>query len=349
MGDSHLREGMLLGLGNPLLDISANTSESFLEKYGLKPNDAILAEENHKSMYDEMIDNFEVEYTAGGACQNTMRVAQWILGKPNIASFMGCIGRDKFGDILETKAKESGVNTFYQYHETIPTGTCAVVITNKGANRSLCANLSAANNFVKDHIDKPENRAMIEKADYFYITGFFLTVSPPSMLDVATYACSTNKIFSMNLSAPFLSEFFEEPMMKIMPYVDILFGNEQEARTFSRVHNFGTDKIEEIALKICALPKENKQRSRITIITQGKDPVVLAYDGVVNSFPAMNIKQEDIIDTNGAGDAFVGGFLAQYVQQKPLEVCIKCGIYAATEVIKQSGCAFPTKPAFNEA
>ncbi|KFM58991.1 Adenosine kinase, partial [Stegodyphus mimosarum] len=49
-----LREGILLGLGNPLLDISANTDHSFLEKYGLKPNDAILAEEKHIPMYKEM-------------------------------------------------------------------------------------------------------------------------------------------------------------------------------------------------------------------------------------------------------------------------------------------------------
>lgn len=30
----------------------------------------------------------------------------------------------------------------------------------------------------------------------------------------------------MNLSAPFLCEFFSEPMTKALPYVDILFGNE---------------------------------------------------------------------------------------------------------------------------
>lgn len=30
----------------------------------------------------------------------------------------------------------------------------------------------------------------------------------------------------MNLSAPFLSQFFKEPLMNAMPYVDIIFGNE---------------------------------------------------------------------------------------------------------------------------
>lgn len=43
----YFREGSLLAIGNPLLDISAVADESLLSKYGLKPNDAILAEEKH--------------------------------------------------------------------------------------------------------------------------------------------------------------------------------------------------------------------------------------------------------------------------------------------------------------
>jgi len=43
---------------------------------------------------------------------------------------------------------------------------------------------------------------------------------------VAKHASDNNKIFCMNLSAPFISQFFKEPLMKVMPYVDILFGNE---------------------------------------------------------------------------------------------------------------------------
>lgn len=44
------REGILLGCGNPLLDISANVDEAFLTKYGLEPDNAILAEEKHTPM-----------------------------------------------------------------------------------------------------------------------------------------------------------------------------------------------------------------------------------------------------------------------------------------------------------
>ena len=56
--------------------------------------------------------------------------------------------------------------------------------------------------------------------------GFFLTVNPDTIMEVARHANEKNKIFMMNLSAPFLSQFFKDPMMQTFPYIDILFGNE---------------------------------------------------------------------------------------------------------------------------
>jgi len=41
----------LFCIGNPLLDIQVTNGEQLLEKYGLKANDAILAEEKHLPMY----------------------------------------------------------------------------------------------------------------------------------------------------------------------------------------------------------------------------------------------------------------------------------------------------------
>jgi adenosine kinase len=63
-------------MGNPLLDIAATCDESFLQKYDLKPDNAILAEEKHLPMYEEMKKMDGVEFTAGGATQNTMRICQ---------------------------------------------------------------------------------------------------------------------------------------------------------------------------------------------------------------------------------------------------------------------------------
>jgi hypothetical protein len=53
-----------------------SSDEKLLEKYGLKANDAILAEEKHLGLYDDLIKNFDAKLIAGGAAQNTARGAQ---------------------------------------------------------------------------------------------------------------------------------------------------------------------------------------------------------------------------------------------------------------------------------
>ena len=70
------------------------------------------------------------------------------------------------------------------------------------------------------------------------------------------------------LFPPPLHQFFKEPMLAALPFVDVLFGNESEAATFSKENDFGTEDIKEIAKKLAAWPKENKERSRLVIFTQ---------------------------------------------------------------------------------
>ncbi|XP_077545120.1 adenosine kinase 2 [Haemaphysalis longicornis] len=341
--NASLRKGMLLGMGNPLLDISASVEDEFLQKYSLKANDAILADQKHKPLYTELVEKYECGYTAGGATQNALRVFQWVVKAPEIATFMGCVGTDKFGAILETKAREAGLNVKYQHSDKLPTGTCAVLLTNQGHCRSLCANLAAAELYSVDHLLMPENKALMEKASHYYISGFFLTVSLDSILTVAKHACSEKKTFCMNLSAPFLCNFFKDNMMAAFPYVDIIFGNETEAREFADVHKLGTNDVTEIAQLMSKFPKANKAFERMVIITQGADDVVVVQGKTTKTFAATKLKEEEIVDTNGAGDAFVGGFLAMYLQGKPLEDCVRCGITMSIEIIKRSGCTLPDR------
>ncbi|XP_061088371.1 adenosine kinase-like isoform X2 [Conger conger] len=341
------RQNGLFGMGNPLLDISAVVDKDFLDKYGLKPNDQILAEDKHKALFDEIAKKSKVEYHAGGSTQNSVKIAQWMLQQPHkVATFFGCIGKDKFGEILKKKAEEAHVDARYFEQSEEPTGTCAACIT--GDNRSLVANLAAANCYKKEqHLDLEDNWMLVEKARVYYIAGFFLTVSPESILKVAKHASDNNKVFSLNLSAPFISQFFKEPMMKVMPYVDILFGNETEAATFAREQGFETEDIKEIARMAQSLPKVNEKRQRIVVFTQGKDDTVATKGDKAVAYPVLDIDQDDIVDTNGAGDAFVGGFLSALVQEHPLEECIRAGHYAANVIIRRVGCTFPEKPDFH--
>ncbi|XP_017840444.2 adenosine kinase isoform X2 [Drosophila busckii] len=343
---TRLQEGLLVGCGNPLLDISATVPMEFLRKYDMNEDDAILAEERHMPIYRELVDNHQAEFLAGGSVQNSLRIAQWILGQPKVAVFFGCVGKDDYADILRTKAREAGVDAHYQVTDDTPTGTCAVLIT--GTRRSLCANLAAANKFTIDHLMDATNNALVENASYYYISGFFLTVSPPSIMRVAAIANAKRKPFLMNLSAPFISQVFMAPLLDVMPYVDIIFGNEAEAHAFATAQGWPTDDLREIGKRLVALKKLNTERPRIAILTQGCDPVLLIQHDSIQEFPVKMLAVHEIVDTNGAGDAFVGGFLSQYVQGKSMDVCIRCGNYAAGHIIKNPGCTYSGASEFVE-
>lgn len=62
----------------------------------------------------------------------------------------------------------------------------------------------------------------------------------------------------------------------------------------------------------------------------------------VTEYPVEPLASEKIVDTNGAGDAFVGGYLAKLVLGKSTKEAVEYGIAAAKIVIQQSGCTFPT-------
>ncbi|XP_029465422.1 adenosine kinase isoform X5 [Rhinatrema bivittatum] len=309
-------ENTLFGMGNPLLDICAVVDKDFLDKYGLKANNQILAEDKHKELgihqlnlyyskdkesgciwtfsfnqyrFEELVKKFKVEYHAGGSTQNSVKVAQWMIQQPHkVATFFGCIGTDNFGEILKKKAEEAHVDAHYYEQSEQPTGTCAACIT--GDNRSLVANLAAANCYHKEkHLDLEENWKLVEKAKIYYIA---------------------------------------------------------EAATFAREQGFETEDIKEIAQKAQVLPKMNTKRQRVVVFTQGEHETIMATVDEVVSFPVIEIDQTKIVDTNGAGDAFVGGFLSQLVYDRPLEECIRAGHYAANVVIRRAGCTFPEKPDF---
>ena len=340
--------GAVLGMGNPLLDISAVVPQEFLDKYALKLDNQILAEAEHANLFKDMVDSCPVEYIAGGATQNSIRVCQWMLQAPGATGYIGCIGEDEFGEKMKAQADADGVKTSYMVDPSTPTGTCAVCV--KDSERSLVANLAAANNYKISHIEKPENWAMVEAAQVIYSAGFFITVSPDTMMKVAKHCCDEGKYYCLNLSAPFIMEVppFKAALVELLPYVDYLFGNESEAMVFSTAMGWNCETVSEVAAKAAALPKQNGSRARVVVFTQGGDDTLVAKDGVVTNYPVPAVPKEEIVDTNGAGDAFVGGFLSQLCcpVAKHISAMVRAGNYAASQIIKVSGTKLSGEPIF---
>jgi adenosine kinase len=130
-------QGAILGVGNPLLDISADVPTGLLEKYGLALNNAILAEEKHFALYPELVAEFPVQYIAGGATQNTIRVAQWMIQVPGASAYMGAIGNDNFGEVLEKCSTDDGVLVHYMKNpDVIPDPFLLLVESHPSLSRS---------------------------------------------------------------------------------------------------------------------------------------------------------------------------------------------------------------------
>jgi len=294
-------------------------------------------------IFQDLKDNYSVEYIAGGATQNSLRVAQWMAQKPGSCSYIGCVGTDENAAQMEAVCKKDGLSVHYMKDSETPTGTCAVCV--KDGERSLVTALGAANNYKIDHVKQPEIWSVVEAAKFYYISGFFITVSPDTILEVAKHASGAGKTFCMNLSAPFIMQVppFKAALTEAMPYVDFLFGNETEATTFAESEGWETRDVEEIAKLASQLPKEGG-RPRMVVFTQGADATIVACKGEATQHAVIPLAKEDLVDTNGAGDAFVGGFLSQLVLGKEVSDCCKAGNYCANLIIQRSGCTYPDKP-----
>jgi adenosine kinase len=334
---------LILGMGNPLLDISDKVTEDVLKKYGLESNNAVLAEEKHLPLYKELAAQPNVKYVAGGATQNSIRVAQWMLQQPGATAYMGSVGDDDYAQKMRDACKADGVNALYMVDKSVPTGTCAVCIT--GNDRSLVANLSAANNYKVAHTQESGNMGVLSGAKIIYSAGFFATVSPEAIELASKEAAKTGATYCMNLSAPFLMQVppFKAVFVKTIPYVDFLFGNETEARTWAETEGWETQDVAFIATRLSLIPSA-KGKHRYVVITQGADSTIVAHNGHCTTYEILKLDKSKIVDTNGAGDAYVGGFLAALAKGKDIPACHDAGAYSAKIIIQQDGCVCPGKP-----
>ncbi|TEB38538.1 Ribokinase-like protein [Coprinellus micaceus] len=315
----------LFCMGNPLLDMQVKDSGALLEKYRLKANDAILAEEKQFGIYDEVKQNPEINYIAGGAAQNAARGAAYVL-PPGSVVYTGSVGDDDLAEQLKIANKREGLDQVYQVTKGEKTGACAVVIT--GHHRSLVTNLRAAEKFNKSHLSSPTVAPLVEGAKFYYVEGFFLTHGVESALELSSKAAAAGKTFILNLSAPFIAQFFGAQLQQVIPHTDFLIGNEAEAEAWATANGLPDPKdLAGIAKHIAALPKTNASRPRIVVFTQGAEStVVVASDKEEPKwYPVTALSDDQIVDTNGAGDAFAGGFIGALVAGKTIDEAVEAG------------------------
>jgi len=343
----------IFGVGNALLDVSADVLPEVFEQFGLAKGGACLAESKHDPLFKQLHADPKVQYIPGGATLNSIRVANWMLksqGVENKCAYTSCLGKDSSADTFKNGCATEGLVTAFAEDPKEPTGECAVCIYEK--ERSLVAKLGAANAFPtgeNDYMLTADAGNLWKNSDICYVAGFWLTVNAERMTEMAKWYKSQGKTFCLNISAEFLAQFFFNQMSAVLENTKILFGNETEAKALAKACNLQEKGInlENPDLAKCAelfLSLSTDPEFRV-VITQGADDCIIASKDGVKKYKTPAMDSNLIVDTNGAGDAFVGGFLSALSLGKSEETCVAWGNYAAQFIIQTSGCQFGGKTA----
>lgn len=293
-------------------------------------------------IYDEIVKNYKVTYVAGGASQNAARGAAYVL-PPDSVVYTGCVGDDDLAEQLRAANKREGLREVYLVKPGQKTGACAVVLT--GHHRSLVTTLQAAEMFEQSHLSSPTVAPLVDAANVFYVEGFFLTHGASIVLELSKKASAASKVFALNFSAPFIPQFFGTQLKSVLPYCDIIIGNETEAEAYAAANGLpDTKDLAAIAKAVATSPKSNASRPRVVIFTHGAESTILVSSAEPDSPKVFKVSPIDgklIVDTNGAGDAFAGGFLGAYVAGKSLDECVEVGHKMGAMCVQLVGPQFP--------
>ncbi|MEN8146642.1 MAG: ribokinase [Campylobacterota bacterium] len=221
----------------------------------------------------------------------------------------GFVGHD--GAWLTEKLRDSGVDVSLVETVSKPTGHAVIQVNREGENAIIIH--GGANRCVSE--DKIER--VLERADKY---DCLLLQNEVNAVDkILEKAEGLTVVFN---PAPMTDEVKDYPLEK----VDIFIVNETEGEALS------TESEPEAILDAM---QKRYPKSR-TVLTLGKEGVIYADGGQRIKVPALEV---EAVDTTGAGDTFIGYFLAELTRGSDIEQCLKTGVKASALCVTQKGAA----------
>ena len=208
------------------------------DRYNLIAESTLIASPEHEGIIEDLTESYEIDYSPGGATQNTLRYVTWVIGA-DIATFAGHLSDDYFGRMMQACVKRDGLRTVYSIKKTAPTGTCLSLISEDRKSRTLIASLGAAGKFTKE--DLLLNWFWAEQAVVYFLSGHALAVSSESAMLLARETTRDQfnpKKIVLNIGAPYVCERFSTELRDIFAYVDLVFANENQARAFAKMQGY---------------------------------------------------------------------------------------------------------------
>ena len=303
----------ILGIGNAIVDVICKVEDSFLSKNNLTKSTMKLVDETE---FKKILSNLKIEETiAGGSVANSI-VGLSQLG--NSVSFIGKISDDELGNKYEKSLTNENVKYCYRKKkETIPTGTCLILIT-PDSERTMCTFLGIAGKVSDKDID--ENA--VKNSELIFLEGYLWDEGKPK--SAFDKAMSLSKKTAMSLSDKFCVDRHKKSFLDLVNNkLDITFTNEQEIISLIDAKNFN-----EVILFA-------KQLKKLIVITRSnKGSIAIQNNEVIECYSQKNLK---IVDLTGAGDLFAAGFLHGHINNFTVKESLKKGTEMASKVIQIFG------------
>jgi sugar/nucleoside kinase (ribokinase family) len=303
----------ILGIGNAIVDVICKVEDSNLSNNQLTKSTMKLVDEIE---FKKLLSTLKIENTlSGGSVANSI-VGLSQLG--NEVGFIGKVSEDDLGQKYEDGLKKENVKFFYsKKKETLPTGTCLILIT-PDSERTMCTFLGTAGKISKNDVDIES----VKSSEITFLEGYLWDEGEPkSAFDKAIE--NSNKV-AMSLSDLFCVERHKPHFLDLVKNkLDISFSNEQEITSLIGAKNF--EEVVSFA----------KQLEKITIITRGvKGSVAINKNDVIECEGKKNLK---IIDLTGAGDLFAAGYLHGYLNNLTVKESLEKGTEMSAKIIQQIG------------
>ena len=308
----------VIGIGNALTDMLVNLkSDAVLDEFGLAKGSMSLVDTALQTKISKSVAGLPYSLSLGGSAGNTIRAMARLGCK---VGFIGKVGNDTTGDFFIQALENLHVDPAVS-RGTERSGKCVSLISPDG-ERTMVTYLGAALELSAGEI-KP---AIFEGYDCLYVEGY-LVQNHDLILSAARTAKECGLKVAIDLASfNVVAENLDFLQRLVADYVDIVFANEDEARTFT-----GEDE------PLNALQRISEMTSLAVVKIGTKGALIKQGDEVVHVGIMAAAKR---VDTTGAGDFYAAGFLAGLCEGLTLRQCGTIGAIAAGKVIEVVGTTF---------
>jgi len=243
-----------------------------------------------------------ITLTTGGDAFNEAVILSR-LGKKT--SLIGHVGRDMLGDIIVKRCEEEGIDHSRMLKDPeVSTRINVVVIGKDGQRHFIKTKGPGSRSFQADELDLD----WIKNAKAISLASIFSSkLRDPALLLEIVQAAKRNQIVTFADMVPMTGGETREDIEAIFPYLDYFLPNLEEAAIL-------TEQKDPEAMADCLLEYGIKN----VVIKLGREGCLIKNKNEYYRIPAY---QSNAVDTTGAGDNFVAGFISAILDGKDLETC----------------------------